>query len=183
MKEINNLININLLKKLKGNNFNKYKHERFIFTNTVTGIIGIMIDNKSYELTNEFKSIDYLGLDDEATFIDLKEENWDDIKSITDNEIIVQEVNEAIKDIIVVNDNYKVYDNNVLTYDYTVTRSIIFKFNEYEISFSKQDCWFSQEIEVNKGYNLINKISSGEDLLEENDLNRKIVFTRNKILI
>lgn len=42
-----------IFKKMIGKQFNKYKCDPFVFTNTVTGIVGLYIGKKVFELKNE----------------------------------------------------------------------------------------------------------------------------------
>lgn len=69
MKTIDMGFNINTIKKLIGRCFNQYKCDVFQFTNSVTGRVGIYIDDLVYELHNEQESVDHFGVtDDYAVF-------------------------------------------------------------------------------------------------------------------
>lgn len=50
-----------------------------------------------------------------------------------------------------------------------VTKAIIFCLENSAICFTKQDCWFSQEMEVYKGHTLLEKIGDGQDILNAFD--------------
>ena len=49
------------------------------------------------------------------------------------------------------------------------TKAMIFCFENHELCFAKQDCWFSQEIEIYKGHDLLAKIGDGNDILDDFD--------------
>jgi len=77
---------------------------------------------------------------------------------------------------------HEVFADNEMKYDWWETRAIIFKFADRELAFEKQACWFSQEIVINRGYDLIDKLEDGkqiEENFEESDstvkVSRKIV--------
>ncbi len=53
MKTIDMRFDSNIFKQMIGKIFDKYRSDEFIFNNSVTGIIGIFIDEKVYEFRNE----------------------------------------------------------------------------------------------------------------------------------
>lgn len=155
-----------LFKSFIGKNFNKYKHEKFLYTNTVTQILGFMINGKSYEMNNDFEQVDFMGWDNEATICRISQTSWDSI--LSDNEDVIEtEINKEIKSITLINDHFvsKTFGN--INYDWWETRAIIFNFGELEVSFEKQDSFFSMEIEINKGYELIHKVEDGRFILSD----------------
>ena len=56
-------------------------------------------------------------------------------------------------------------------YDMWETKAIVFCFENFEICFEKQDCWFPMEIEIHKGHDLLNMIDDGKDILNDFDRN------------
>lgn len=166
MKINDNRFDKDLLKSFKGKIFNKYKHEKFLFTNTVTQILGFVIDGNSYELSNDYELVDFMGWDNEATICRIKQKDWNEILSNRDD-VIETDINEKIKAITLVNDHFVSYSYGKIDYDWWETRAIIFNFGELEVSFEKQDCFFSMEIEINKGYDLINKVEDGKFILSD----------------
>lgn len=149
-----------------GKIFNKYKHQKFLYTNTVTMFLGFMIDDKSFKMSNDFEAVDYMGIEDEATICRISNEDWYDILN-DQKDVIETQVNQEIKKIALINDHFSAYSNNKQEYDWWETRAVIFNFGEFELSFEKQDSYFSMEIEVNKGYDLISKISDGKFILKD----------------
>ena len=63
----------------------------------------------------------------------------------------------TIKEIRVINENQRLYHDNVQTYDVYTARGLIFIFDDdRELSFEKP-VWFSEDIYIKKGYNLFDK--------------------------
>lgn len=62
--------------------FKKYRSDPFEYTNSVTGIVGIYIDDKTFEIRNEQKSIRYFDSVDDIAVWNFKEVNANDINVI-----------------------------------------------------------------------------------------------------
>lgn len=167
MKKYDFRFDTKLVKTFVGKAFKKYKHAEFLYTNSVTGIVGFEINGVVYKLTDEYEAVDFLALDDEATLFQISESNWNDIDSRINTNINEFNVDEIINKVILVNDHTVINIENKTAYDMLDTKAIIFCFDNHEVCFAKQDCWFSQEIEVYKGYNLIEKIGDGKGILED----------------
>lgn len=161
MKKYDFRFDTTLIKSFLGKHFTKYKHAEFMYTNSVTGIVGFEIDDDVYELTNEYEAMDFLTLDNEATVFRISKTKWDNVESM------VTTINEKIQKIILVNDHTTLKIEQNVAYDMWDTKAIIFCFNNHELCFAKQDCWFSQEIEIYKGHDLLKKTSDRKDILED----------------
>ena len=59
----------------------------------------------------------------------------------------------------------------------------VFCFENFEICFEKQDCWFSMEIEIHKGHNSLNMIDDGKDILNDFDVNTSVTIERTIVEI
>lgn len=183
MKKYDFRIDSDRVKNLKNKMFNKYKHAEFEYTNTVTLYVGLMIDDVSYEICNDYEQLDYFGWDNEATVCRIKQKPWELILNNSTSEIVETNINDVIKEIIIVNDHYLSFNNGIQNYDLWETRAVIFDFGDYQLSFEKQDCWFSMEIEINKGENLIEKISDGKFILKDFEQSEKqTIKTERKII-
>ena len=159
--------NTDLFQSFIGKTFNKYKHHRFSYTNSVALYVGLMIGDKSYEIENDYEAMDYFGWDGEATVSRINQKEWDEILSMHPEDIVETIVGQPIKSITIVNDHFSSYAYGEQNYDYWETRAVIFDFGDHELSFTKSDCWFSVEIEINKGYKLIDKLPDGKFILED----------------
>lgn len=167
MKKMDMRFNIDLIKTFIGRCFKKYKCDAFQFTNSVTGTVGIYIDDLVYEFRNEQESVDYFGVTDDYAVFKLKNSTDKNIKSFFANtEQINIPVNERISKITMVNENQKLYKNGIQIYDVWLTRGIIFHLKEREICFEKDTVPFSEEIVIHKGYNLLSEIDGTKEFLE-----------------
>lgn len=182
MINIDNRIDKQMLSEFIGKNFNSYQHDEFLYTNTVTGIVGFKIDNKFYKLTNEYEKVDFLGLDSEATVSKFVECDLEEIQSLTESNMIEFIIDELITSITLVNDHYEVFTDNEIKYDWWETRAIIFKLAGRELAFEKQACWFSQEIVINKGYDLIDKLEDGKQIEEDFDESSSTIDVSREIV-
>lgn len=171
MKKYDFRFNTTLIKSFLGKNFTKYKHATFMYTNSVTGIVGFEIDDNVYELTNEYEAMDFLTLDGESTVFQISKTKWDKVESMINNDINESTINEKIQKVILVNDHTTLKIEQNVAYDMWDTKAIIFCFNNHELCFAKQDCWFSQEIEIYKGHDLLKKTGDGKNLLEDFEAN------------
>ena len=157
--------NINLIKKLIGKQFSQYKCDAFDFTNSVTQIVGIYIEDRVYALTNIQENVDYFGNDDDVAICRFTE-TADNIKSaFKDTEMITTPVDGIIDKIILVNENQRTFKDNEELYNVWLTRAIIFHVNGREISFEKDSIPFSEEIIIQQGYNLIERLSDEKEFL------------------
>ncbi|MBQ6538029.1 MAG: hypothetical protein IJL75_03900, partial [Eubacterium sp.] len=71
----------------------------------------------------------------------------------------------------------------ICQYDVWITRGIIFHVGGREISFEKDNVPFSEEIIIQRGYELIDKFSDEKDFLESWDNDIKPECTRQIIEI
>lgn len=183
MKKYDFRFDITLIKSFVGRTLTKYMHADFIYTNSVTGILGFQIGNDVYELTNEYETMDFLSLDNESTVFRISATRWDKVESMINNGINETSVNEIIRKIILVNDHTTIKIGQNVKYDMWDTKVIIFCFEKNEICFMKQDCWFSQEIEIYKGHDLLEKIGNGKGILEDFSVdNTKNAFVERTIV-
>lgn len=113
--------------------------------------------------------MDFLTLDVEATLLCISKTKWKDVDSIINNDINEINVCETIKRILLVNDHTTLNINENVAYDVWESKIIFFCFENQEICFMKQDCWFSQEIEIYKEQDLLEKIGGGNGILDDFD--------------
>ena len=71
------------------------------------------------------------------------------------------------KDFTIINDCYTSKSYGNIDYEWKETRAIIFKLANTELMFEKQDCFFSMEIEIRKGHNLIDTVDDGKKILDD----------------
>ena len=102
-----------IFKKMIGKQFNKHKCDPFVFTNTVTGIVGLYIGKKVFELKNEQTAFQYFDSMDDVALWNIKEVNDSEIHSVFENtEQIDTSINQNIKSITLVNEHQMVNIND-----------------------------------------------------------------------
>lgn len=117
MKKYDFRFNTTLIKSFLGKNFTKYKHAAFMYTNSVTGIVGFEIDDNVYELTNEYEAMDFLTLNGESTVFQISKTKWDKVESMINNDINESTINEKIQKVILVNDHTTLKIEQNVAYD------------------------------------------------------------------
>lgn len=158
---------INNIKQMIDKKFKKFKSDPFIYSPSVYGIVGLYIDDDVYAVTNAIETMDYYGDIEDVAIFRIKTLKQDNIKSLIQNQTMIETpVNGNIKEIIIVNENQKLFKNDVQTYDVWLTRGIIIKLEDgLEISFEK-NIWFSEDITIQKGYDLIKTFSPEKEFSE-----------------
>ncbi len=156
-----------LLKNFIGKEFIKYKADAFLFTNSVTGIVGLYIDDKILILKNEQETVDYYGAKDDMAIFKIEQGNEDDVHSFfADTEQITTPINEKITSITLVNEK-QIVEFDDKKYETDLTRAIIFHCISKDICFQKDMTAFSEEIEIKKGYDLVKEYPKRNDFFEE----------------
>lgn len=156
-----------IIENLTGKDFKLYKCDEFVYTNSVTQIVGLLIEDKWYSLTNVQHTVDYFGDKEDIAVFDISETDACNVKSaFTDTEMIVTPVEGNLERIVLVNENQKIVTDCDIPYDVWLTRGIILHVNGREISFEKDNVPFSEEIIIRKGYDLLDQFADENDFLE-----------------
>ncbi|MBR4749728.1 MAG: hypothetical protein IK083_09205 [Abditibacteriota bacterium] len=156
-----------LIKRMIGKKMVVYKHDPLEFSTSVYGLVGLLIEDESFAFTNFVEKMDYYGENEDVAVFRIKAIPFDEIKSkIQSQQMIEMPVNDIIAEIDVVNEHQKLYRYSVQTYDVMLTRGIIFRMKDgNELSFEK-NIWFSENISVEKGYDLIKRFSPTDEFSE-----------------
>ncbi len=151
---------MNLLRSLIGKHLQSYQHDEFRFTPTSTQAVQFVIEGDTpYYLYSFVESQDYFGVREDVAVWSFSDEKL----PIIDKKLFIKTpVREAIKSILLVQENQRTYENNEQAYNVWLTRGIIFDMGENQIAFEK-DRWFSEEIIVHKGYALIDQFVSADE--------------------
>ncbi len=156
--------NLAILKAMAGKKMLKYKCDPFVFSTAVYGIVGLNFEGDSLALTNLTEVMDYFGNDEDVALFKMKRMPFDRIKSMVQNQDMIETpVRAVIKEISVINECQRLFEKDVQIYEIWLTRGIIFKFEDgHELSLEK-NIWFSEDISVEKGYNLLERFSPTEE--------------------
>ncbi len=128
--------------------------------------------------------MDYYGQNEDVAIFKMSNIPYDDIHSMIQNQTMIDTpVSSIISEIDIVNERQSLFENETLVYEVQVTRGIIFKFKDgHEISFEKE-IWFSEDISVKKGYDLIQQFSSTDEFEEAWSDEYRGECTRDTIVI
>lgn len=152
-----------IFKKMIGKQFNKYRCDPFVFTNSVTGIVGLYIGNQIYELKNEQTKFQYFDSINDVALWNIKEVKDSDIHSFfEDAKQINTPVNQKIEKITLINEKQVACIDN-LNYSLLVTRAIVFHLENRDIYFEKDNTAFSEEIEIKRGHDLLSEFPKRND--------------------
>lgn len=152
-----------IFKKMISQKFIKYKCDPFVFTNTVTGIAGLYIGEKVFELKNEQTAFQYFDSMDDVALWNIKEVNDLEIHSVFENtEQIDTSINQNINSITLVNEHQMVNIQDQ-EYDLWLTRAIVFHLEKGDIYFEKDNTAFSEEIEIKRGHDLLSEFPKRND--------------------
>lgn len=166
MKSIDMRFDPKVLENLIGKTFTKYRCDAFDYTNSVTQIVALYVGGEVYTLTNIQESTDYFGNKDDVAIFRFQNAKESEIKSaFMDVEMINTPVNCRIEKIHLINENQKISEDDRIMYDVWLTRGIIIFAGGREISFEKDSVPFSEEILIQKGYNLIRTYADEKEFL------------------
>ena len=184
MKSFDMRFDENVFKNFIGQTFHKYRCDPLLYTSSVTQIVGLYIGDEVYKMSNVQEPTDYYGNMDDIAIYRFTKVREEDIRSaMSDVEQTDNPVEGKIEKIVLVNENQKVYENGDQTYDAWLTRGVIFTVDGCEISFEKQNWPYSEEINVECGYNLIDKFSDVNDFSEDWNSGIKAVVTRENVVL
>lgn len=174
----------NLIQSWIGKKFDKYKCDAFEFTNSVTQIVGLYIGDEVYALTNVQEAVDYFGTTDNMAVAKLSVTVDSMIKSAFKVvEMVSTPVGEVITSVKIVNEQQTMAINGELAHEVWLTRAIIIEVGDREISFEKDTVPFSEEITIQRGYDLIDKISGNDDFLEAWDEEYSPAYKREVVVV
>lgn len=158
---------LQILTAMKGQQFNNYKSDPFVYSPMVFGIVGISVGDETYKITAQLKETQRFNSIDEVVCLQIEKADSTDIGSLMDGgEMVETPVMNKIDSIMVVTD-FQTLTKDSDEKEFARTIGCIFKmFDGLEISF-EVGCWYSEMITVRKGYNLIEDFTPVEEFYEE----------------
>lgn len=164
MKTIDMRFDKEIFKEFIGRTITALFHDSFEFVNSSSQVVQLNFEDDIYYLYNSVEPIDNYGVVDDVAIWEWTTKKYPFVDKKT---FITTPINEKIKEIHLVQENQRLYKDGEQTYDVWVTRGIIFFLESgREISFEKA-VWFSEDIYINRGYNLIDTFESADDFAEE----------------
>lgn len=157
-----------LLKHMVGKVMMKYKCDPFLFSTAAFGIVGFIVDDNAFVLTNTTRPMDYYGATEDVAVMNLSQTEEQKIHSLVeDNQMVNTPVGKKITGVDIVNEHQRLFQNGVQIYDVHLTRGVIFYFEDAsELSFEK-NVWFSEDITVGKGEGLLDQFTSADEFTED----------------
>ena len=150
-----------MLRALIGKKILSFRHEEFHPTHASYGAVGIETEQGMIYLFSDLEPLSAYGYVDDVAVWTLTRERraWIDESPYAYVFASASPVNATVKEIHVVQEHQRLYENGGQTFDVRVTRGIIFDFGDYQYSLEKA-VWFSQLIFIEKGNDLINTFDS-----------------------
>ena len=156
-----------LLKSLKGKQFERFKCDSFIFSPMVFGIVGIYVDGQIYKITSGLKPVTRFYTDEDVAGFEIElAEDAQIVSRMENGEMIETPIQEIIRNIKIVNDIQELHNGHHTEW-FEYTAGIIFQLqDDREVSF-ELGTWFSEMITVRRGYHLIDTYTSTMEFLDE----------------
>lgn len=139
------------------------RHDEFHFSNASSQVVGFETKGGTVFLYSFTEPLDYYGSIEDVAVWELSDEEY---KFIKEKHLISSPVSEDIKEIHVIQEHQMLFERGQQTYDVWVTRGIVFDFGGHQYSFEKP-VWFSTDIYIRKGYELISKFSSTDQFVND----------------
>lgn len=155
------------IESLVNQKFKMIRHDPLIYGPGAYGIVGVYVGDKIFAITNQTEVLDYYGVMEDVAVFRFDESEETQITSLTNNEMVNYPIESTIKEIRIVNENQQLFQQGTQIYDVYTVRGIIFVLQDgREISFEKP-VWFSEDIYIEKGYDLYDKFVSTNEFLED----------------
>jgi len=159
---------INILKSFKGKTFDSFLSDNAFGGTKAFSCALFSIGKEYYSFQNIFSALDYYGngIEDVALLSFDKATNEIVSKEKAFERSIEIPINQVIKDVEIVNETQTLTYQGILQYETILTRGVIFHMNDgYEVSFEK-DIWFSEAINTQRGYKLLEKYNPTSEFEE-----------------
>ena len=151
---------IELLKSLVGKTLTNIEHDEFVFTNTSSQVVRLNFTDFSIFLYSFTEPLDYYGKEEDVAVWSVEKTEH---PILTNKSFIKTPIQQQIHSISLVQENQQVFENGEQIYDVWLTRGIILELGDYQFSFEKP-VWFSEDIIIRKGYNLVTMFRSEKEI-------------------
>lgn len=169
---------LQILRSVIGESLENIEHDEFIFTNTSSQVVRFNISGKQIYLYSFTEPLDYYGSTEDVAVWSVEKNVY---PLVTEKDFIKIPIHQNITGITLVQENQQMYDHGEQTYDVWVTRGIIIDFADHQLSFEKP-VWFSEDIIIRRGYNLLNAFKPVEDITNAENWNEGIELKCNRII-
>ena len=163
---------IQILKMAVGKTMEKIEHDEFVFTNTSSQAVRFNMEDARFYLYSFTEPLDYFGSEEEVAIWSVEEKEY---PMIADKKFVSIPIKEKVAAVRIVQEQQKLFENSQQLYDVWVTRGIILDFSDYEMAFEKP-VWFSEDIVIRKGYNLIEKFQPVDEICKAGKWKKGVIM-------
>lgn len=151
---------VQILQSIIGSILNKIEHDEFMFSNTSSQVVKFVLEDSFFYLYSFTEELDYFGAEEDVAVWSVEKK---ELPFVTEKDFVSTPIKEKVTSVQIVQEHQELFENNQKTYDVWVTRGIIIDFEDHELAFEKP-IWFSEDIVIRKGYNLIEKFQPVEEI-------------------
>ena len=151
---------IRILQAAVGKDLDRIEHDEFVETNTSSQAVRFVLGDARFYLYSFTEPLDYYGAEEDVAVWSVKEKEY---LLIVNKSFVSTSIQEKITAIHIVQEHQRLFENSQQTYDVWVTRGIIIDFGDHELAFEKP-IWFSEDILIHKGNNLIERFQPVEEI-------------------
>ena len=152
---------MDVLRSLIGKKLDSIQHDPFNFVNSSSQVVQINTEAGVYYLYSFTEPLDYYGVMEDVAVWTFETERY---KTVDNKSFITTPVQAIIKNITLVQEHQRLFKGQDQIYDVWLTRGIVIDFGDHQISFEKA-VWFSEDIYIQKGYDLEDGFASVEDFV------------------
>ena len=137
---------IQILQAAVGKTLDRVEHDEFVFTNTSSQAVRLVLGDAPFYLYSFTEALDYYGAEEDVAVWSVEEKEY---PLIADKNFVTTPIQEKIAAVRIVQEHQMLFENAQQTYDVWVTRGIIIEFGDHVIR---------------RGYDLIEKFQPVEEI-------------------
>ncbi|MCR5352920.1 MAG: hypothetical protein K6D98_01285 [Clostridiales bacterium] len=169
-----------VLRSLIGKKFESFLYDSFNIVNSSSQAAQINIEGSVYYIYSFTEPLDYFGKIDDVSVWTWESERYPVVDKKRFSEQPVQKI---INNIILVQENRRLYKGKEQLYDFWHTRAIIFDFGKYQLSFEKL-IWYSEDILFQGGRDPADHLAKIDDFVHSDwDKGLKAKCSREKVYL
>ena len=149
-----------ILETCVGKSLDCMEHDEFFFTNTSSQALRLNFDGEKIYIYSFTEQLDYFGSIEDVAVWSVEKTEYPMIQK---KSFIKTPILQTITAVTLVQENQSLFDQESQIYDVWVTRGIILELDDRQIAFEKP-VWFSEDIIIRRGYDLIGTFRPIEDI-------------------
>ena len=120
---------IQILQAAVGKTLDRVEHDEFVFTNTSSQAVRLVLGDAPFYLYSFTEALDYYGAEEDVAVWSVEEKEY---PLIADKNFVTTPIQEKIAAVRIVQEHQMLFENAQQTYDVWVTRGIIIEFGDQE---------------------------------------------------